>query len=175
MKKESTWSAIGKPIAVLAAICIVVAALLGLTHEATAPIIAENARIEAEAARAAVLEGAQGFEEIDCDCAALGITGAWREVSGLGYVVTASARGYKGDVAVTVGFDGEGRIVGLRADVSTETSGIGSKAGDAAYLDRFLGLADSCGEVDTITNATYSSAAVRQAVGAAMAAVNAIR
>ena len=175
MKKENAWNAIGKPVVVRAVICIVVAALLGLTHRATAPVIAENARIEAEAARAAVLEGAQGFEEIDCDAAALGITGAWRETGGLGYVVTAASRGYKGDVAVTVGFNADGEIVGLRADVSTETSGIGSKAGESAYLDRFLGLSDSCGEVDTITNATYSSGAVKRAVGAAMAALSAIR
>ena len=175
MKKETAWASIGKPVVVLAVICIVVAALLGLTHRATAPIIEENARKEAEAARAAVLEGAQGFDAIDCDLDALGITGAWRETNGLGYVVTAASRGYKGDVTVTVGFDSEGKIVGLRADVSTETSGIGSKAGEAAYLDRFLGLADSCGEVDTIANATYSSGAVKRAVGAAMVAVNAIR
>lgn len=175
MKKESRFEAFFKPLLVLIGICLIVSALLGFTHSLTAPVIEENARKAADETRSAVLPGAVSFTEVPCDAAALGITGAYKEDSGLGYVITAEAQGYKGAVTVTVGLDAGGKIVGLCADVSTETKGIGSKAGDSAYTDRFLGLTGSAGGVDAISNATYSSTAVIRGVDAALAAFGEIR
>lgn len=159
-----------KPIIVLLIICLVVSALLGFTNSLTAPIIAENTRIAAEQTRKAVLEGAETFTEIPCDTAALGITGAFKEDSGKGYVITAANKGYGGAVVVTVGLNADGEIVGLSANVSTETSGVGTKAGTEAYIDKYIGLSGSCDQVDTISGATYSSGAVKAGVNAALAA-----
>ena len=173
-EKQSLWET-AKPIVVLVAICLVVSALLGVTNSITAPIIEENARIAAEETRKAVLAGAESFSEIDCDAAALGITGAYKEDSGKGYVITAANKGYGGLVIVTVGLDAEGKIVGLDANVSTETSGVGSKAGREDYVNQFIGLTGDSGSVDTISNATYSSTAVKTGVDAALAAFSAIK
>jgi len=173
--KNNTFNEMIKPIIVLVAICLVVSALLGFTNSVTAPIIEENARIEAEQTRAAVLPGAAGFTEIDCDYAALGITGAFKENSGLGYVVTAANKGYAGDVVVTVGLDNDGKIVGISADVGTETSGVGTKAGAESYLANYVGLAGNCDGVDTISNATFSSVAVKTGVNAALKAFDTIK
>ena len=172
--KNNTFNEMVKPLLVLVCICLVVAALLGLTNNLTAPIIEKNTLAAAEQTRRDVLAGAEGFTEIDCDTEALGITGAYRENSGLGYVITAANKGYGGEVTVTVGLNAEGKIVGISADVSTETSGVGSKAGKTDYTDQFLGLGGSCDSVDTISGATYSSTAVKKGVNAALAAFNAI-
>lgn len=173
--KNATFKEMIKPLLVLVCICLVVAALLGLTNKITAPIIEENARIAAEETRAAVLAGSGSFSEIACDTEALGITGAFREDSGLGYVITAANKGYGGLVTVTVGLNPEGEIVGISVDVSTETSGVGSKAGLSAYTDNYLGISGSCDSVDTISGATYSSTAVKTGVNAALAAFQSVK
>ncbi|MBP5154858.1 MAG: FMN-binding protein [Lachnospiraceae bacterium] len=176
MSKQSTvWQELLKPVVVLVCISLTAAVLLGFVNSRTKPIIEENARLKAEAVRAAVLAGAKGFEAIDCDTAALDIDSAYRETSGLGYVVTSTHRGYGGDVTVTVGLDAEGKIVGISADVKTETTGVGSRAGEAKYLDRFLGLTGDPGSVDSLTGATYTSTAVKNGVKAALAAFEKIR
>ena len=175
MKEHNTFNEMIKPLIVLVAICLVVSALLGITNSITAPIIEENARIAAEETRKAVLDGAESFSEIECDAAALGITGAYQEDSGKGYVITAENKGYGGMVVVTVGLDVDGKIVGLNANVSTETSGVGSKAGREDYVNQFIGLTGDSSGVDTISNATYSSTAVKTGVDAALAAFSAIK
>ena len=174
MKKNATFNEMIKPLIVLVAICLVVSALLAFTNSVTAPIIDENKRIAAEQTRKAVLQGAESFTEIDCDTAALGITGAFREDSGKGYVITAAYKGYGGPVEVTVGLDNDGKIVGLSANVSKETSGVGSKAGAEDYIRQFIGLSGSSAGVDKISSATYSSMAVKSGVDAALAAFDSI-
>ena len=175
MKKENTFHEMIRPLLILVAICLVVAALLAVTNSVTAPIIAENKRVAAEQTRRAVLADAESFTEIACDTAALGITGAFREDSGKGYVITAAHKGYGGPVEVTVGLDADGKIIGLSVDVSKETSGVGSKAGADDYITRFIGLGGDSKGVDTISGATYSSAAVKAGVDAALAAFAEIR
>ena len=173
--KNNTFNEMIKPIIVLLVICLVVSALLGFTNSVTAPIIEENERIAAEQTRAAVLEGSNGFTEIECDTAALGITSAYKENNGLGYVITAANKGYGGDVVVTVGLDADGKVVGLSANVGTETSGVGTKAGTEAYTGNYIVLSGNCDNVDTISGATYSSTAVKTGVNAALAAYDAIK
>ena len=166
MKQNNTFQEMIKPLLVLVVICLVVSALLGFTNSVTAPIVEENERIAAEQTRKAVLAGAESFTEIECDAEALGITSAYKEDAG---------KGYGGQVVVTVGIDGSGKVVGLSANVSTETSGVGSKAGLPAYTDKYIGLSGSAAGVDTISGATYSSTAVRNGVTAALAAYDAIK
>jgi len=175
-KKNAFFQDMFKPFLVLVVICLVVAALLAWVNGLTAPVIADNAAKEAEANRMAVLPTATGFSEVDASAyAESGVTGIYADEGGAGYVITAEAYGYKGNVIVTVGFDAEGNVLDVIANVSTETVGIGTKAADPAYLGQFKGLSGSAGDVDTISGATYSTGAVRTAVNAAMAACEGIR
>ena len=91
-----------------------------------------------------------------------------------GYVVTASNKGYGGDVVVTVGFNSEGKILRVEANVSTETQGVGSKVGERSILDRFNGLTGNADSVTLRSGASYTSKAVRDGVNAAFAAVSAL-
>src|SRR5699024_12528133 len=54
-----------RPTLVLAIICLVITALLSVSHEITQPIIDENERKTAEIARAEVLTEADSFEQIE--------------------------------------------------------------------------------------------------------------
>ena len=173
-EKGNVWEDLLKPVVVLLGIALAAAVLLGFVNSKTEPIIKENARIKAEQTRAAVLAGAKGFEEIKGDFAVLDIDSAYKDTSGLGYVITSTHKGYGGDVTVTVGLDPNGKIVGISADVKTETQGVGSKAGEAKYLDRFLG-ASGVANVDSLTGASYTSAAVKNGVNAALAAFDKIK
>lgn len=175
MKKNNEfWTEMGKPFVVLLVICLVSAALLGALHSVTAPIIEENARLKAEETRKSVLPEADAFEPVPVPEGSP-VSEIYKAANGAGYVVTAVRYGYHGDVTVTVGFGPDGEIVALSADVSTETSGVGSKAGGSDYLDRFVGLSGSVASVDTLSGATYSSTAVRTAVQDAMDALASVK
>ncbi|MBR7081304.1 MAG: FMN-binding protein [Oscillospiraceae bacterium] len=174
MTKSNKFEEIVKPLIVLIGICLVVSVLLGFTHSITAPIIESSGDAQADQTRAEVLEGATSFTKIKCDTEALGIDSAYKEKSGLGYVITASNKGYGGSVVVMVGIDPNGTVVGLSVDVSTETTGIGSKAGEAEYTDKYIG-ASGTADVDTISGATKSSSAVKAGVNAALAAFEAVK
>ena len=163
MSKESFNEYI-KPALVLVVICLVVSFLLAFTNSKTAPVVAENARIEAERTRQEVLPGSGTFTELDVS-AVPGVETAFRDDGGAGYVATAGYKGYGGIVTVTVGLDNDGKVVGISANVKTETPNVGTKAGQDSYLSQFVGLSGGeAAEVDTITRATYSSTAARTGV-----------
>ena len=164
-----------KPFVVLVVICLVVSLLLAVTNSMTSPVIEENARLEAERTRQEVLPGSTTFTKLDVDAAALGIEEAYREDGGLGYVMTAGYKGYGGNVVVTVGLDNDGKVVGISANVSSETPNEGTKAGQRSYLDNYMGLTGSADGVDTITNATYSSTALRTGVSAVLRAFDTVK
>ena len=90
-------------------------------------------------------------------------------------VLPAEKTGYGGAVVVTVGFDTEGKILSVKANVSTETQGVGSKVGEASMLEKFEGLSGDVSGVTLKTGATFTSNAVRDGVQAACAAIAAIQ
>lgn len=59
----------------------------------------------------------------------------------------------------------------MKANVSTETQGVGSKVGEASMLEKFEGLSGDVSGVTLKTGATFTSNAVRDGVQAACAAV----
>ena len=170
--KNSFFKEMAYPFIVLVVICIVVSALLGFTNSITAPIIEENARIEAENTRKSVLPDATTFTEIEVT-SDMKVNSIYVDDGGSGYVITAASKGYGGNVVVTIGFSTEGEIVGISADVSSETQGVGSKAGQQAHLDKFLGRTEAPGD-DTsvlIASATLTTTGFRTAVNNAYAAL----
>ena len=170
--KSKFYEEMIRPFIVLVVICIVTGALLGYTNSLTAPIIEQNAVAAAEATRKAMLPEATGFEEIEAD-PAWNVDSIYKDVGGTGYVITAHAKGYGGNVVVTVGFDNDGRILHMNVDASTETQGVGSKTANEANINKYLGLTGSVADDSSllITSATFSSKAVRTAVQNAMDAL----
>ena len=175
----SNWNKVFKPIVVLVIICIVVTGALAATNQVTAPII-EEARIEAEnAARLAVLPDADGFTEVT-GISVDGVSAVYTANNGAGAAITASAKGYGGDVVIMVGIGPDGTITSIEVTEQGETKGIGSNVvGNPEYLAQYDGLSAAQPlvldqDVDALSGATVSSTAVIDAVNAAIAAYNQI-
>ena len=175
----NNWKRIWKPIVVLSVICVIVTGALAATNEVTAPIITQ-AKIEAEnAARLAVLPDADGFTEVT-GITVDGVSAVYTANNGVGAAITASAKGYGGDVVIMVGINADGNIEGITVTQQSETKGIGSNVVDnPEYLAQYSGLSAAeplvlNEDVDARTSATVSSTAVINAVNAAIEAYNQI-
>lgn len=83
-------------------------------------------------------------------------------------VVTKTAKGFGGDVTVTVTFE-DGTIVDLKAEGPDETESVGGKA-----LEELPGeiISANSAEVDVVSGATFTSNAIITATKAAIAEVN---
>ena len=156
------------PVVVLTVICVIVSEALVFTYQATKPIIDEAKNAEANAARAVVLPGASGFEEVELSAQIEGAVDAYKETSGKGYVVTASAQGYGGPVNLMVGFDANGTITGVKMLEHQETPGFGAKLAEDSYGAGYVGkTASDYTEVDGISGASITSKAYKKALGTA--------
>ena len=130
-----------KPIAVLAAICLVVTALLAYINSVTSPIIAEaNAEAQAKAQQE-VLKEADGFEEIEDVTKPDGVTKMVKATNGTGYVFTLETKGYGGTIELICGIKSDGTIESVQTLNHSETSGIGSRVVDngSEYRHRYEG------------------------------------
>ncbi len=160
-----------KPVIVLTLICLVASAGLAYTNSVTAPIIAENERIAADAARKALLPEADTFSEVEGEFE--GVTDAYRADNGAGYVITGTSKGYDGQVPVMVAFGPDGTVASVYISGTSETPGLGKKVEEAGFLSQFTGLTAktlTLSEIDAITGATISSNAALTAYNYAVSA-----
>ncbi len=151
-----------KCVAVLGAICLVVAALLAAINYVTAPIIAERAKRDEEKAYLAVLPDATGFETVERTAEVpKTVTEIRRDKGGSGYAFMVKMSGYGGDsapITAIVGIDANGKITRIAVtDVSGESAGIGDKVAGKDYLATFIGKDSLLNGVNTISGATVSS------------------
>ena len=152
------------PVAILGAICLVVAALMGAVNLITAPIIKKAEEQKVYDSLRVVLDG--DFEQIDLpDNSPATATGLYKVTEGgslVGHVVTLAAKGYAGTISLTVGIDKDGKVTKAVVTNQSETHG---KAGMANYTDGFAGTdAETAPEVSTFTGATISSTAIKNAI-----------
>ncbi len=152
------------PVIVLAVICLVVAALLGVVNMITEPVI-EDAKIEAiTESLGAVMEGGKFSDpdELPAD-APKTVTAKYTDINGNGYVVTLETSGYEADsLNLTVGVDKEGKITKVILTKNAESKDTGKSN---AYPEQFAGL-DAAGVegVELIAGITRSSTAIKGAV-----------
>ena len=146
---------------VLLCICAVIAAALAVTNAVTAPIIAENQAAAANEALLEVLPGGKNFEKVDLSAYTLpaSVTEAYREENG-GVVVQLTTTGYSSGFVIMCGINADGTVSGALCLSSTETLGY-----EKTYGDSFAGK-DAAGvdAVDTISGATKTTGAYRQAI-----------
>lgn len=155
------------PIAVLTAICLVCAALLGYFNSLTGPIIAETVAAEEARARQEVLPEADSFTELDLDLPEVFadgtknfVTRVYAADNGAGYVFMVTGNGYggKGTMKLVVSLSPEGAVLKTVTQDHKETAGMGSKTADEPYRSQWEGVtADSIDTVDAVSGATVSS------------------
>ena len=173
----NNWNRIFKPIVVLGVICVVVTGALAATNSVTGPIITAAIEAAETAARTELLPEADSFTEVK-DIAVENVSGIYTADNGAGAVITASGKGYGGDVVVMVAFDPDGTIKQVKIQSQGETAGVGTKIENESFWSQYTGLPAETitldQQVDRITGASISSSAVNDAVNFAIAAYNAI-
>ena len=178
----SNWDKVFKPIVVLCVICLAITGALAATNSVTDPIIKENTRAAQDLARKELIPEAGSFTEVTLAQPVDKVSGIYEADTG-GYVITASGKGYGGDVVVMVAFETDGAIRQIKVTEQAETKGIGSKVvtlpDGQSFWDQFGGktAGDSLSvgtNVDKVSGATISSRAVTTAVNNAINGFNAI-
>lgn len=174
--KNILWQETVKPVVVLLLICLISGLVLAAVNSVTAPIIAANEEAQAQATYSALLPEADHFSELSTTVD--GVTNVLKADNGAGYIVVAAARGYKGDVVATVAFDNDGSILDLSMTAADESVGIGTKVTEEDFTGQFSGMPAenfAYGDVDAVSNATYSSKAAVEAINLAIQAYQEVR
>lgn len=159
-----------KPVIVLMSICIVVTGILALAFNKTEPIIKENAKKAADAARTEILPEADAFSEVKLDSQIGAVEEVYSADNGVGYVITAANKGYGGAVKAMIAINSEGKIEGIKVMENSETPGIGSRVIESENIKNFVGKDENLEGVEDIKGVTYTSKAMRQNVNDAFAA-----
>ena len=156
-----------KPTLTLSAICVAVALLLSVINMVTAPIIEAQRNAAASGALLEVFPGGSGFEEIDVSALGLpsGVTNAYCENSGKGYVFRVVSNGYKPGMVIMVGIDSEGKITGSKCIETQDTFGK-----EPMIDNSYNGQSLSDFTPNMISGATMTSSGYRDAVNAALQA-----
>ena len=151
-----------KSVGVLVAICSVMALLLALTNQITAPIIEKNAAAAANGALLEVMPEGAGFEQVDLNGKTLPatVTEVYKETSGKGYVIKLTTTGYGPGMVIMCGVSADGKVTGAVCLSSNETL---SK--EKEYGKNFTGK-DAAGveATDTIGGATMTTGAYKNAI-----------
>ena len=150
-----------KSVITLSVICAVVSILLALTNSLTSPIIAEREASAVNEALAVVLPNGESFEKVDLSKYTLPstITEAYSEKNG-GYVFKMSTTGYGSGLVILCGIDKDAIVKGATCISSNETLGY-----EQTYGDNFKDKdATKVEEVDTISNATKTTEAYKNAI-----------
>ena len=181
----------------LTAICLVVAALLGVVNAVTAGRIeAINFQNTAMSLKA-VAETADEFNTAALTDSMTGaasaqgakVIEAYEVKAGgerIGYAFKMVASGSQGNIEMIVGVDADNTVTGVSIVSNKETAGIGSKVmdnnalpGGTRVLDQFIGKSGAGSlvvgkTVDAISGATVSSKGVTKGVNGALAVAEAL-
>ena len=193
---------------ILFIITLVAGVTLGFVFELTKDARAEQAEIKKNNAYKAVFEECDDYKDMDLsqvsfeelDVASIAglddvlnkagyastvvtVDGVVQLISGndiYGYVVTVTSKeGYGGDIQFTVGFDMKGTVTGISMLSISETAGLGMKAKEKEFLDKYVGKSGgefvvdkdnttgAANEIDAISGATVTTRAVTKGVNAA--------
>ena len=164
---------------VLAIICLVIAALLGLVNSVTEGPIAANTEKTVQDSLKIVMP-ADTYEEVEYtggDETVVAVYKAGEE----GYVVECnSPNGFGGAIDMMAGINTSGEVTGIAIISHSETSGLGSKATDPEWQAQFQGATDTVsvakdgGSIVAITGSTITSRAVCDGVNIARSVVESL-
>ena len=154
---------------------LVAAIGLAVTNEVTKGPIAEQAMAAQKAALNKVLPGCNYTDITETlalaeDSLIDQVFEGKDEASGetAGYAFVANPQGYGGPIPITIGVSTEGYVTQTYVGALQETAGLGSRVGEAEFMDQFIAIAADPDtlrdDVDTIGGATISSSAFVGAV-----------
>ena len=122
-------------------ICAVAAVALGLVNGITAPITKERKERELKEALGRLFpEATIGDLNLAAESDAVAEFYPVTRDSGLiGYILSLRAMGYGGEMTVLAGYRTDGEVVSVVLMDNLETPGLGKKAEDPSYMNKFVG------------------------------------
>ena len=149
---------------ILALIALAAALLLAVTNAITAgPIKAHEEAAQNAAFQSVMTADSFSTMSIPDGYNVTSLVEAKKDGKTIGYCAVSSAKGYGGNVAVTLGVDMDGKIVGCQIGDTNfaETDGFGARWKEPARAEAFIGLSAFGGDtIEAITGATVTSKAV---------------
>ena len=164
-----------KSVVVITAICLVIAAALGVTNYFTKDVIEEGTRERTQTVLGKLIEGGD-FEELDVGFYAdlpYNVSAIYKETNGKGYVFQITTKGYDSGLVIMCAISVKGEVIKTSTLSSNETPTLGGDKviNDQSYTDKYIGAnTDSVNGVDTVSGATITSKAYRAAVSDALKA-----
>jgi electron transport complex protein RnfG len=188
MSEAKKQSGMASLVIVLAVICLVSAAILGLVNKVTVGPIQANTEKTVQESLRTVMPIDGDYEDVtdqySGDPVTVPVTGVSVPVKAVykaadeGYVVeTMSPNGFGGALDMMAGVDNDGNVTGIAIISHAETSGLGSKSTDPEWQAQFKGVNGTIGvtkdgyQINAITGSTITSRAVCDGVNAAIAVV----
>ena len=159
---------------ILALIALAAALLLAVTNAITAgPIKAHEEAAQNAAFQSVMTADSFSTMSIPDGCNVTSLVEAKKDGKTIGYCAVSSAKGYGGNVAVTLGVDMDGKIVGCQIGDTNfaETDGFGTRCADEEFTAQFIGKSGPFTlneNVDGLTGATITSTAAVEAINAAL-------
>lgn len=161
-----------KSIIVLSVIGAALAIVLGGVNAITSPAILEAEREKTAKALSEVYKTSDVFEKVDiAEISGLpeSVTEAYSAADG-GYVIKLTTTGYASGLVILCGISADGRVTGAVSIASNETLGY-----EKTYGEQLIGKnAVSIDNADTVSGATKTTAAYRDAVKDALIAASVI-
>ena len=161
-----------KSIAALAGVCAVVALMLAVTNYFTAPIIADNEAKAVQKSLLQVMPDGGTFEKMDVSAYSLPkmVSEVYRASNG-GYVFKLETKGQNTGLVIMCGVDSDGTVSGACCIASKE-----DLKHEKTYGEQFLGLdLSGADQVDTVSQATKTTKAYKDAVKTALEAAAQLR
>jgi len=158
MSKESMF----KSVIVLTLVCVIAAALLGVTYSYTYDEINNQLEKALKESLKQVFPEADNFEQVENNSYS-----ALKQDEVIGDVFVVESQGYSSMLKMLVGIDNQNNITAIRILEQAETPGLGANIEKPYFYKQFDGLKQDSvdlksegGEIDGITGATISSRAV---------------
>lgn len=135
---------------VLASICAVAAVLLATINVITTPYIERYEANKITAALEVVANGNEIGPEITIGDSTISYM---HELSSngkvVGYILGLNTRGYGGDITLIASFNTDGSVSNVNLVSNSETPGVGKKAENEGYMDKFIGTGTANNPVPT--------------------------
>jgi electron transport complex protein RnfG len=164
----------------LFAICAVAALTLGGIDAVTEPVIRQRKILELQQALEELTPDAETGQPVEAGedpvvKAVYPVTAGGEQV---GYVLELKGSGYGGDLRILARYRTDGSIVAAKLMEDLETPGLGKKAENPAYMDKFIGTGSEArpvpvgkvmldpAESDAVTGATITFLGISKALAA---------
>lgn len=159
-----------KSFIVLVTICIVVAGLMSIVNAVTSPVIDKIEEEKVQKSLMVVMPGGENFVKLDNFVSDSSVSEIYTEKNG-GYVFKIVTSGYSSGLTVMCGIDSDGNITGAECILSSETL-----EAEKTYGNNFIGVnADRVDGIDTVSGATLTTKAYKNAIKTALETFNSIK